>query len=93
MKIFKISDPSHLTISDCKIKTLEQYHNASDPRDPFSRFEVKGTHSFDSSGAELTLESNSSIRMKIRDNWAIKVKILVENYDYFPDNLMHYTEN
>jgi len=86
-------DPSHLTISDCKIKTLEQYHNVSDPRDPFSRFEVKGTHSFDSSGAELSLESNSSIRMKIRDNWAIKVKILVENYDYFPDNLMHYTAN
>lgn len=83
-------DPSHLTISNCKIETLQQYHAMSDPRDPFSRFEINGNHSFDASGAELDLLLHSSISMKIRDNWAVKLKIHVEHYDYFQDNLMMY---
>lgn len=86
-------DSSHLTMSDVKIRTLYQYHDTADLRDPFSELLINGNHSFDTSGIELNLESNSSIIMKIRDNWAVKLKVLVNNYDYFQDNLMFYKQH
>lgn len=61
-------DSSNLTISDCKIKTLEQYHTTADPRDPFSALLIAGNHSFNASGSQLNLETASTISMKIRDN-------------------------